>query len=255
MTNKYYVYAILDPRKLGDYKYFDFKFEYQPFYIGKGTKRRLVFTGARNSFCENKIVKIKKEVNTEPIIRIIKGNLSEDDAFALEIKLIKSIGRKGCGPLTNITDGGEGVSGHTHTEESKEKMRQSQIGKKHTEEHKRKISEGNKGKFVSEESKARMRKAQANRLPISEETREKMRKNSYSFYGKKHTEESIEKMKISQKKRKNKVHVLIKDGIHIVTYNLHQFSLKNQIPSSSMARLARGLVSEYKGYSILKEAV
>lgn len=40
--NVYYVYAYLDPRKLGKFKYDEFEFDYEPFYIGKGTKSRIL---------------------------------------------------------------------------------------------------------------------------------------------------------------------------------------------------------------------
>jgi hypothetical protein len=36
----FYVYAILDPRKPGHFRYGHFKFEYEPIYIGKGNGKR-----------------------------------------------------------------------------------------------------------------------------------------------------------------------------------------------------------------------
>ena len=38
--NRFYVYALLDPRKPGAYEYEDICFLYEPFYIGKGSKNR-----------------------------------------------------------------------------------------------------------------------------------------------------------------------------------------------------------------------
>ena len=35
-NNRFYVYALLDPRKPGRYEYKDICFLYEPFYIGKG---------------------------------------------------------------------------------------------------------------------------------------------------------------------------------------------------------------------------
>jgi len=34
--NNYYVYALLDPRKNGPFKFDNIVFDYEPFYIGKG---------------------------------------------------------------------------------------------------------------------------------------------------------------------------------------------------------------------------
>lgn len=36
-----YVYIYLDPRKQGNYKYENYFFDYEPFYVGKGCKNRL----------------------------------------------------------------------------------------------------------------------------------------------------------------------------------------------------------------------
>jgi len=33
--NKYYVYVYLDSRKPGKYKYGEYEFDYEPFYVGK----------------------------------------------------------------------------------------------------------------------------------------------------------------------------------------------------------------------------
>jgi hypothetical protein len=38
--NDFYVYVYCDPRKPGDYIYEKYKFLYEPFYVGKGRKRR-----------------------------------------------------------------------------------------------------------------------------------------------------------------------------------------------------------------------
>lgn len=67
-------------------------------------------------------------------------------------------GRKHGWPLTNNTDGGDGVSG-LH-EDAKAKMREHGWwrGRKHTEETKRKIAEKSRGRMASPERRAKMSK-------------------------------------------------------------------------------------------------
>ena len=147
MEAKYYIYAYLDPQKKGKFIYGDYEFEYEPFYIGKGCGDRCndhiklsKLKTEKNSFKSRKINKILKQ-NLKPIILKISENIFETDALTLEIKIIKSIGRRNInlGPLTNLTDGGEGISGLIRTTEHQEKLRQSQIGRKVSNETKHKI--------------------------------------------------------------------------------------------------------------------
>ena len=96
------------------------------FYVGKGKdKRAKSHTNSNNDdnpFKTNVINKIKA-AGLEPIIEYHSENLTEGIAFIQEISLIKKYGRRdlGLGPLTNLTDGGEGSSGHIRSEEAQEK--------------------------------------------------------------------------------------------------------------------------------------
>ena len=107
---KYYVYALLDPRKPGKFKYGNLTFKHLPFYIGKGSKNRMTdhnVCDISNSFKCRTISKILKAgFNYIPIK--LRENLTESEAFKFEVRCIKIIGRQECGPLTNLTDGGEG---------------------------------------------------------------------------------------------------------------------------------------------------
>lgn len=114
--NKYYVYALLDPRHPGVFKYGNYVFNYEPFYIGKGTDERLnVHFQPRllneKNFKNSKIKKIQA-LGLDIIKQKISDNISENDAHKLEVILIKKIGRYDLneGPLANLTDGGEGTS-------------------------------------------------------------------------------------------------------------------------------------------------
>lgn len=162
---RFYVYVYLDPRKKGDYGYDDYEFECEPFYVGKGHGKRSL-EHLRESQLKhkthknNKIKKIRSE-GLEPIIIKISENLFESDAFDSEVKLIKLIGRYdlGDGPLTNKTDGGEGIVGLIKTKEHRRNLSISRTGYKHSDEAKKNISKsliGNnrhKGCNHSEETK------------------------------------------------------------------------------------------------------
>jgi len=144
----FYVYVYLDPRKQGQFDYQDVSLTNEPFYVGKGYGFRklrhlsdYVMKTDKNKMKVNKINKILS-LNLEPIIVEFKNNLTESEAFELEKHLIATIGRKDLkkGPLCNLTDGGEGDSGYVMSEEQKEKLRQSKLGKKMNETHRKKMS-------------------------------------------------------------------------------------------------------------------
>lgn len=115
----FYVYALLDPRKPGLFQYGRWKFDHEPFYIGKGKGNRAnshfilkLDEHGGNLHKRRKILKIIRETSEPPIICFKRTNLGEKDAHELETKLIALIGRKDMreGILTNLTDGGEGTS-------------------------------------------------------------------------------------------------------------------------------------------------
>lgn len=115
-SNNRYVYAYLDPRKPGNFIYGFYTFEFEPIYIGKGTRDRdkvHLTKENKNPFRFAKIKNIIAETGNNPIIIHIQKNLTDTEAFKIEKELISLIGRKdnGTGCLTNLTEGGEGY-GH-----------------------------------------------------------------------------------------------------------------------------------------------
>ena len=118
--------------------------------------------------------------------------VKEEDLDEMEISLIAEYKSNVCryGPDYgyNMTDGGGGNRGYKFSEESKERMRQAQLGKTLSEEHKKKISEackGGKGYLCSDESKEKMRLAKLGTVH-SDETKKKM---SESAKGRKNSDE------------------------------------------------------------------
>lgn len=139
MKNSCYVYCYLNTLKPGIYVYNtligQIIFDYQPFYIGKGSNKRyldhLKFPNTdKNKLKQNIINKIILETNNYPTITFIKTRLSHKEALILEINLIESIGRRSLnnGPLTNLTNGGDGCVGFIFTEELKQRW--SELAKK-----------------------------------------------------------------------------------------------------------------------------
>ena len=132
-----------------------------PYYIGKGKDQR-AYSKGRN---EVRPPKAKSQV------RILKDNLTEQEAFELEKLYILMFGRKDneTGILRNKTDGGDGASGAVRSAETRKKMSEAQKGRivprevaerhsrilrakniRHSEEHNRYLSEKLKGKKPSE---------------------------------------------------------------------------------------------------------
>ena len=191
--NIFYTYIYLDPRKFGVYEYGNYKFDAEPFYVGKGKDDRYLFyiheaKSHSIKYVGNKHIyyKIKKilKVGLEPIILKIEENLFEQSALDLEIWTIWAIGRSDLklGPLTNLTVGGDGLSGQILSDE-----------------HKRKLSVAHKGK-------------------------------NNPFFGHTHTAASIE---IISKKSSKTYQVSFPDGHIEVISNLTKFSARNELKYSS----------------------
>jgi hypothetical protein len=185
----------------------------QPFYIGIGkTEKRAYEKIKRNQFWYNIVAKTDYE------IEILFDNLTWDEAGEKEKEFIKLYGKRddNTGTLVNITDGGGGILGVRHNEESKRKISESsknRIRKPVSIETKEKIRQtltgrvgANKGFKHSEETKLKLRLFNIGKIgpnkgkPMSEETKKKMIASKTgkpsSLKGKKQTDEI--KMKVSE---------------------------------------------------------
>jgi hypothetical protein len=126
-------------------------------------------------------------VNKYGSANIIKGFIecsTENIALELEIGIIKCLKRMGI-RLSNMTDGGDGVSGYKHTEQTKLANGLRTKGRQISQETRDKISRGLKG---------------IKRGTPSVEHKEK---NRLSHLGKVATKETRQKMSNSQLKRLN----------------------------------------------------
>jgi hypothetical protein len=185
----------------------------QPFYIGIGkTEKRAYEKIKRNQFWHNIVAKTDYE------IEILFDNLTWDEAGEKEKEFIKLYGKRddNTGTLVNITDGGGGILGVRHNEESKRKISESsknRIRKPVSIETKEKIRKtltgrigSNKGFKHSEETKLKLRLFNIGKIgpnkgkPMSDEAKKKMIASKTgkpsSLKGKKQTDET--KMKVSE---------------------------------------------------------
>ena len=187
--NKYYIYAFLDDRYPGEYIYEEYKFDYQPFYIGKGTGNRINRSMYdKRTFKSSKIKTIKD--NGGSVIKIkLHDNLFFDESILLEIYLIKLIGRRdmNLGTLVNLTDGGDGRRNSTPTEETKRKISETIKSQnrhdKHTEETIEKLRILNTG--VSNPMYGK-----THSVEFKEKQSIRMAGEKHPMYGKKHDEET-----------------------------------------------------------------
>jgi len=187
-------------------------------YIGKGLRKRPLVhermsrKGTHyNNHLMNVINKDLRNGYGPPAIIIIKGNLSENEAFILEKQLIAEIGRSDLktGPLLNKSDGGDGPSGHLPPPEAVERIASFWRGRKMTPEDiercvapRRGVKRPNSGKAISAAKKGR---------PLSETGREGIRKAARSierraklskaFKGRKFSDETKAKMSLAAKAR------------------------------------------------------
>ena len=159
---RYYVYAYL--RNDGS-----------PYYIGKGKGYRAWHKGYGE---------VKPPKNKE-YVKILAKDLLEFESLALEKKLINYYGRKdtGTGILRNKADGGLGSPGYRHSEEALQKISKASKGRRctHTEKTKEKLRQINLGK---------------------KRTAESIEKTRQGCLGKKRTPEQIANIKANSGRRK-----------------------------------------------------
>lgn len=208
---EYYVYVYMDPRKSGEFCYGKLKFEYEPFYVGKGKGDRCndhLKRKSSNPFKDRKIEKIRLN-GLEPIVVKIFENIDDLTSQKLEIDVISTIGRydRNLGPLTNMTDGGDGASGIIQSQETKDKRieslmkstfhqtvksnefrqkmrisqrnfwteeRRQQISEKHTGEGNPMFGKRRKDESIAKHKETLRQKKENGLFVVSEETRRKL---------------------------------------------------------------------------------
>lgn len=138
MSAAFYVYILFDQQAI-------------PRYVGKGKNRRSANHLWRSHNAD--VRRLVRMAGGELPIVIVRDSITESEAFETEIALIAAIGRGMDGPLLNLTDGGDGVSGYRWTPE--------QIAA---------VSAARRGFVLSSEARAKIRAALAG-VPKSPEHR------------------------------------------------------------------------------------
>ena len=185
----FYVYALCDPRKPGEFSYGNLRFGHKPFYVGKGKGRRAwrhqFYLQKNDNPYKDRIIRKLLSIGNHPEVVILKSGIEESEAFALEREAIGLIGRSNfsTGPLANLSEGGEGNAGYAWTNEQRKAISGG-------------IRSGPNnpffGKEHSEQTKALMRAVHAD-----------VTGPRNSFYGKHHSEKT--KALLSSKNRGRKI--------------------------------------------------
>lgn len=170
---------------------------------------------------------------------IFAENLTEQEAKYIEILLI-ALYKSNCKRYTNpqygynMTDGGDGMSGHHHSKETHKKLSDKTkerfanpenhplFGKHFSEESREKMSAAQKGKHIGEKN---------------------------PFYGKHHTEESVKKNKLSHKHEAKTVEQYTTDGELVATFfSIHDASKATGINRQCISFCIQGKYKKAGGY-------
>lgn len=184
-VNKFYVYFHIKPNTN------------EVFYVGKGNGNRAFSLKNRSNFWKQTVKKHGLK------IEFINTKLSEKRAFELEKIYIKKFGRRdlGNGSLVNMTDGGDGRSGLICSEETRLKISKVGIGR----------TNKNKGGTISEETKQKISQSNLGNKSALGYKHTKITKDKISkatkgennpFFNKTHNEETKRKIIESNQKRK-----------------------------------------------------
>lgn len=140
------------------------------FYIGKGSNKRAWETAHRNLYWKRKVSKHGLNV------KILAYWVNENDSFEHEKFLISTFKNLGMS-LCNLTDGGEGLSGHVFSEKHKKLIGLRHKGKKKSPEQIEKMRSTMLKKMENIEHRESIRKALSGRT-LSEEHRKNIQQGS-----------------------------------------------------------------------------
>lgn len=206
------------------------------FYVGKGTGHRYKSPNSRSDYWKN----VKNKHGFFP--EIVFDNMSEEDSLDCEKKLISYYREEFS--LVNLTDGGEGLSGFTHSESVKLKMSQARKGVKKSKEMREKLSASTVGKSYSEETIRKMSTSKIGKKH-SDETKKKI---SSSLLGKIKSE--VSKTKCSLSNSDNRVYVFEHSSGLVEICTRNEMCSKYKINKNTLKNLFSSNPKSAKGWSL-----
>lgn len=224
--NCYYVYVFLDSSKPGKYVYHDLIFDFEPFYIGKGTSDRINNSKKDKNTYKSFKIKSLQDRGIDIISYKIFDNLTNLESLEVEKSVISKIGRKdmNLGPLVNLTDGGDGRLFSPHSEETKRKISETKKSQNlhilHSEETKETLRVKNQG-----ENNPFFGKHHSNK--IKEEHSLRVSGLNHPMFGKKHDAETIRKIRVRRNEVLNQEDIN-KKSAEFNSKSILQFSLDGE---------------------------
>lgn len=191
MAKKFYTYTLAYPESMGG----------TIFYVGKGTGRRV-----HQHETDARAVPLVKSHKNNAIRKIWAAGeqvakrkeayfATEEEAFMHEIALIVLM--RPYGNLTNLTDGGEGISGLHHSEAARQKIGESsktRVRKPLSEAARQRISDAGKGRSPANKGK-HPTEATLQKLKDRGFSEEHRKNIGLARKGQRHTEAALQKMK------------------------------------------------------------
>lgn len=248
MNQSFYVYAHLLP-------------DGTPFYVGKGSKNRVVSRASRSLWWKS-IVSKHYGVSTFPNTVILSENLDEDTSLDVEKYWIALFGRKKVhnnGTLINHTDGGDGLC--NPSQEVRYKIGTAMRGKKRTVSARKKTSISLKQNHPMKGKKF---------PPSFGKLQSELKKNNKNMLGKKHSIKSRRKMSLShlghvhKEESRNKIaiargarEVLLESptGQIVNVLNQSDFCRTHNLISQKICAVINKKAKSHKGWTLYTETL